>query len=285
MNKGAQQAVYAANTTTGSAATGGQTVDRGMKEVMIVGGTVLVLAIGIGIAWMVASQPEPMTPASSVSFPSSPGATSGASTIESRTGETATQPAGYSTPLPSQALPTQLNESLHADISFDFGKNRLTDEVKVYLNEHASFMTRNPDYGLLIQGYTDGRGSTLYNRALGLKRAEAVKAHLVSLGIPEHRIKTASLGEDGVLCLDDSLDCLTLNRRAHLEFIKVGATHMVPPATTRTADTTVVPSETSATDPITEPVQDSIDSSIPLSPSESQEPEHQPVPDEQSVTP
>ena len=67
MNKGAQQAVYAANTTTGSAATGGQTVDRGMKEVMIVGGTVLVLAIGIGIAWMVASQPEPMTPASSQS--------------------------------------------------------------------------------------------------------------------------------------------------------------------------------------------------------------------------
>ena len=284
MNKGAQQAVYAANTTTGSAATGGQTVDRGMKEVMIVGGTVLVLAIGIGIAWMVASQPEPMTPASSVSFPSSPGAIPDNSTTATRTDETASQPT-HLTSVSTQALPTQLKESLHADISFDFGKNRLTDEVKVYLNEHASFMTKNQDYGLLIQGYTDGRGSTLYNRALGLKRAEAVKAHLVSLGIPEHRIKTASLGEDGVLCLDDSLDCLTLNRRAHLEFIKVGATHMVPPATTTTADTTVVPSETSATDPITEPVQDSIDISIPLSPSESQEPENQPVPDEQSVTP
>ena len=284
MNKGAQQAVYAASATTGSVATEGQTADRGMKEVMIVGGTVLVLAIGIGIAWMVASQPEPMTPASSVSFPSSPGAIPDNSTTVTRTDGAASQPT-HLISVSTQALPTQLKESLHADISFDFGKNRLTDEVKVYLNEHAAFMVRNPDYGLLIQGYTDGRGSSLYNRALGLKRAEAVKAHLVSLGVSEHRIKTASLGEEGALCLDDSLDCLALNRRAHLEFIMVGAGHMVPPATSTTADTTEVPSETFATDPVTEPVHDSIDASIPLPPAESQEPESQAVSNEQSVTP
>lgn len=283
MNKSAHQAVYAGNTTTGSVGTGGQTADRGMKEVMIVGGTVLVLAIGIGIAWMQASQPEPMTPASSASFPSLPVATSVVSTTAIQSGETASQAPSHLTPVSTQTLPTQLNESLHADISFDFGKNRLTDEVKVYLNEHATFMTRNPDYGLLIQGYTDGRGSTLYNRALGLKRAEAVKAHLIGLGVPEYRIKTASLGEEGVLCLDDSVDCLMLNRRAHLEFIKVGAAHMVPPATT--TDTTVVPSETLSPEPVAEPVQDSIDASIPLAPVGSQEPESQAVPDEQGVTP
>lgn len=285
MNKSAQQAVFAANTTTGSVATEGQPADRGMKEVMIVGGVVLALAIGIGIAWMLASQPEPMTPASSASFPSLPVATSVVSTTAIQSGETASQAPSHLTPVSTQTLPTQLNESLHADISFDFGKNRLTDEAKVYLDEHASFMTRNPDYGLLVQGYTDGRGSTLYNRALGLKRADAVKAHLITLGIPEHRIKTASLGEDGVLCLDDNPDCLTLNRRAHLEFIKIGAGHMVPPPAPAAADHVAIPFETTVTDPITEPVQNSIDTSIPLSPAESQEPENQPLPDEQGVTP
>lgn len=285
MNKGSQQAVYAANTSAGSVGPVTQGPDRGMKEVMIVGGTVLLLAIGIGIAWMMASQPEPTIPAPSASFPSTPNAVSGVSTTEPRTGETTIQPASHLVPLSAQALPTQLKESLHADISFDFGKNRLSDEAKVYLQEHASFMAKNPDYGLLIQGYTDGRGSISYNRSLGLKRAEAVKTHLTSLGVSEHSIKTASLGEDGVLCLDDSPDCLTLNRRAHLEFIKVGAAHMVPPPMPVATDSTVVPSETPATESIAEPMPDSADASIPMQPVESHESESLVTTDEPGVTP
>lgn len=284
MSKGAQQAVYTGNTTTGSAAPDSQTSDRGMKEVMIVSGTVLVLAIGIGIAWMVASQPEQMTPASSVSFPSSPVAIPDNSITAIRTGETASQPTHLAS-VSTQTLPTQLTESLHADISFDFGKNRLSEEAKVYLNEHAAFMTRNPDYGLVIQGYTDARGSSLYNRALGLKRAEAVKAHLIALGVPEHRIKTASLGEEGVLCLDDSPDCLTLNRRAHLEFIKVGASHLVPPVEPATAESMTVPAETAATESATEPAMDSAETSLPTQPLESREGESPITSDEQGVTP
>ncbi|HSE59793.1 MAG TPA: OmpA family protein [Nitrospiraceae bacterium] len=284
MSKGAQQAVYTGNTTTGSVAPDSQTADRGMKEVMIVGGTVLLLAIGIGIAWMVASQSEQMTPASSVSFPSSPVAIPDNSTTAARTAETASQPTHLAS-VSTQALPTQLTESLHADISFDFGKTRLTDEAKVYLNEHASFMTRNQDYGLVIQGYTDARGSSLYNRALGLKRAEAVKDHLISLGVPEYRIKTASLGEEGVLCLDDSPDCLTLNRRAHLEFIRVGASHLVPPAEPANADSMTVPVETATTEPATESAMDSGETSLPMQPLESREGEGPITSNEQGVTP
>jgi peptidoglycan-associated lipoprotein len=234
---------------------------------------------------MLASQPEPTIPAPSVSFPSTPNTVSGVSTTETRTGETPIQSASHLVPLSTQALPTQFKESFHADISFDFGKNRLTDEAKVYLQEHAAFMAKNPDYGLLIQGYTDGRGSTLYNRALGLKRAEAVKAHLVSLGVSEHSIKTASLGEDGVLCLDDSPGCLTLNRRAHLEFIKVGAAHMVPPPMPAAADSTVVPSETVTIEPTAEPIPDSTDASIPMQAVESLETESPVTPDEPGITP
>jgi peptidoglycan-associated lipoprotein len=285
MNKGTQQAAYATNTSAGTVGPVTQGPDRGMKEVMVVGGTVLLLAIGIGIAWMMASQSEPTIPATSASFPSTQNATLGTSAIETRGVQSATQPASLMTPLSARALPTQLKDSLHADIYFDFGKNRLSDEAKIYLDEHAAFMNKYQDYGLLIQGYTDGRGSALYNRALGLKRAEAVKAYLTSLGVSEHSIKTASLGEDGVLCLDDSLDCLTLNRRAHLEFIKVGAAHMVPPPMPAAADSTVVPSETVTIEPTAEPIPDSTDASIPMPPVESNETESQVTTDELGVTP
>ncbi|MEX5215081.1 MAG: OmpA family protein [Nitrospiraceae bacterium] len=283
MNKGAEHIVYAANPTADSAAHGGQ-ADRGISEVMIVGGSVLVLAVGIGIAWMVASQPEQTTRATSVSFPSSHIVMPDVSTSADRTGEIVGQPVQQPS-VSTAALPTQFKESHHADISFDFGKTRLTDEAKVYLDEHAAFMTRNQDYGLLIQGYTDGRGSSFYNRALGLKRAESVKAYLIGLGVSEHRIKTASLGEDGVLCLDDSSDCLMLNRRAHLEFIKVGSTHLMPPVESVPADSTTVPSEPVTAEPIVEPVQDSTDTSILLQPVESQETENQLGPDDPGVTP
>ena len=90
----------------------------------------------------------------------------------------------------------------------------------------------------LIQGYTDHQGSASYNMKLGLKRAETVKAELLNAGVAEHRMKVMSLGEDGVLCVDNSDICGNVNRRVHLEMRKFGQEHMVVPAPATSTDPT-----------------------------------------------
>lgn len=120
---------------------------------------------------------------------------------------------------------------IHADIYFEVGRKRLTDEGKAQVSAQAARMRQHADYGVLIQGYTDQQGSASYNKQLGMKRAEAVKAELVSGGIAEHRIKTVSLGKEGVLCVDGSDVCRGINRRVHLEVRKIGQEHMVLPPT------------------------------------------------------
>ena len=136
----------------------------------------------------------------------------------------------------------------HADIYFEVGRKGLTDEGKAQLVAQAEMLKQHEDYGVLIQGYTDQQGSTSYNKQLGMKRAEAVKAELVSAGIAEHRIKTVSLGEEGVLCVDSSDVCRHMNRRVHLEVRKIGQEHMVlPPAPVTTSESSDSPIDLSST--------------------------------------
>lgn len=127
---------------------------------------------------------------------------------------------------------------VHTDIYFEVGRKGLTDEGKAHLATQADMLKQHEDYGVLIQGYTDQQGSANYNKQLGLKRAETVKVELISAGIAEHRIKTVSLGEEGVLCIDTSDVCRHMNRRVHLEIRKIGQEHMMlPPAPITTSET------------------------------------------------
>jgi len=133
----------------------------------------------------------------------------------------------------AQVTPAAMSipDILHTDIYFEVGRKGLTDEGKAQLATQAAMLKQHEDYGFLIQGYTDQQGSANYNMQLGMKRAETVKAELVNAGIAEHRIKTVSLGEEGVLCVDTSDVCRYMNRRVHLEVRKIGQEHMVlPPA-------------------------------------------------------
>lgn len=51
------------------------------------------------------------------------------------------------------------------------------------------------DDPIVLMGYADERGEDDYNRALGLRRANAVKSDLVAAGVSASRIETYSKGE------------------------------------------------------------------------------------------
>jgi peptidoglycan-associated lipoprotein len=145
---------------------------------------------------------------------------------------------------PVTAPVASVADIIHSDIYFEVGRKGLTDEAKAQLAAQADLLKQNQDYAVLIQGYTDQQGSATYNKKLGMKRAETVKQELLNGGVAEQQMKVVSLGEDGVLCIDNSDICRHLNRRVHLDIRKIGQEHMVIPAVTNTtaidpADSTI----------------------------------------------
>lgn len=59
---------------------------------------------------------------------------------------------------------------------------------------------------IIIAGHTDATGTLEYNRALGERRAMAVRQELLQLGVPVGNIQTISYGEDMLTGQGDSYD-------------------------------------------------------------------------------
>ena len=78
-------------------------------------------------------------------------------------------------------------------------------------------MKLRPNIKLLIDGHCDERGTEEYNRALGSRRALAVRKVLVEYGISPDRIRTRSWGEDKPVDPAHNEAAWAKNRRA--EFI------------------------------------------------------------------
>src|SRR6187549_3908473 len=174
--------------------------EKDTKEVTILGAVVLFLGGLLAAAWLYSQtgdqvQTSPTT--EKVGNATVPDLLMRSSAL-TQTGASSTHSAQVTAPVVSTP------DIIHADIYFEAGRKGLTDEGKTHLAAQAEILKQHEDYGVLIQGYTDQQGSASYNMQLGMKRAETVKAKLVNAGIADHRIKTVSLGEEGVLCVDTS---------------------------------------------------------------------------------
>lgn len=206
---------------------------RDSKDVMILAGLVLFLGGLLAAAWyygQVGDQVKATPAIGNVDH-------ANVSEILKKAGALNQAEASTSNSTPVTAPAASMPEIIHSDVYFEVGRKGLTDEGKALLAAHAGMLTQHEEYGVLIQGYTDQQGSAGYNKQLGLKRAETVKAALLNAGIGEHRIKVVSLGEEGVLCVDTSDFCRHMNRRTHLEIRKIGREHMVVPAAAVTTAT------------------------------------------------
>lgn len=64
------------------------------------------------------------------------------------------------------------------------------------LSNLVRYLRKAPRVTLYIEGHTDERGAAAYNLALGSRRANAVKQHLIRLGVSEDRLFTVSYGKE-----------------------------------------------------------------------------------------
>ena len=201
--------------------------DRDMKDVYILSGLVGFLAIVVAAFWYYSQVDEAAhSNRSSEALDTAQVSQVLKESTDKVTGS-AVMPVTHVETVP---LASRSTDILHDDIQFEVGRKGLTDDGKAALQRHAEFLKNEPDWGVLLQGYTDQQGSASFNKILGMKRAETVKQQLVSLGVPESVIRTVSLGEEGALCIDKSDVCRQMNRRVHLEMRKIGQEHMLLPA-------------------------------------------------------
>jgi peptidoglycan-associated lipoprotein len=200
--------------------------DRDMKEIYMVSGLMLFLAVVVAGFWYYSQSDEA---AHTNRATNSLTNTQIATTLNGQTGATPLTAAVPTVHVQDSPVAARSTDVVHDDIFFEINRKGLTDDGKAALQRHAAFLKNESDWGVLVQGYTDQQGSMSFNRILGLKRAETVKQHLMSLGVPEAAIRTVSLGEEGALCIDSSDTCRRTNRRVHLELRRIGQEHMVIP--------------------------------------------------------
>ncbi|HEV2394266.1 MAG TPA: OmpA family protein [Verrucomicrobiae bacterium] len=88
-------------------------------------------------------------------------------------------------------------EVFQADtVHFAFDSSVIRPEDSPKLAAVADYLKANPSAAAKIEGHCDERGTEEYNRALGERRALALREELVRLGIDPTRVDTISYGKD-----------------------------------------------------------------------------------------
>ncbi len=114
---------------------------------------------------------------------------------------------------PSNEYGTPVDAKLDP-VSFKFDSAKLDDSELAKADKVAALLNDNPSYKAVIEGNCDERGTAEYNMALGERRAQAVRAYLLNVGVPEGRIQTLSYGEEKPAAPGHTESDWSKNRRA-----------------------------------------------------------------------
>lgn len=105
-------------------------------------------------------------------------------------------------------------------VYFEYDRATIRAPEAAKLQQVASaFKARGIDHDLLIEGHCDERGTEEYNRALGERRALALRELLVQSGVDASRVFTRSFGKDSPANTSHDESAWSRNRRG--EFVLV----------------------------------------------------------------
>ena len=139
--------------------------------------------------------------------------------------EAAPAPAPRAAPAPAPAArpapppPAATKVTYAADAFFDFDKSVLKPEGRAKLDDLVSKIKGINLEVIIAVGHTDSVGSAAYNQKLSVRRAESVKAYLVSKGIERNRIYTEGKGKTQPIASNKTAEGRAKNRRVEIEVV------------------------------------------------------------------
>ena len=81
-------------------------------------------------------------------------------------------------------------------VFFATNKSSLTTAARETLRKQATYLRKNKNLNVTIEGHADERGTREYNLALGERRANAAKDYLMTYGISGKRLSVISYGKE-----------------------------------------------------------------------------------------
>ena len=99
-------------------------------------------------------------------------------------------------------------------VFFATNKSTLTTKSRETLRKQATYLRKNKDLNVTIEGHADERGTREYNLALGERRANAAKDYLMTYGISGKRISVISYGKEKPVNTGSTPLAWSQNRRA-----------------------------------------------------------------------
>lgn len=159
-------------------------------------------AVALGLAIVAALAVAGCSKKAPETLPPGPGGTSGQG------------PLAESGPVPGSQADFVARMSGQDVIYFDTDRYNIDAVDAAALQAQAAWLMQYPQKRATIEGHADERGTREYNIALGERRANAAKNHLVSLGIGAERLSVVSYGKERPVALGSNESAWARNRRA-----------------------------------------------------------------------
>jgi outer membrane protein OmpA-like peptidoglycan-associated protein len=119
------------------------------------------------------------------------------------------------------------------NLVFGTGSAQVNPGGVLKLRKLADILVQNPDRDVLVEGFTDSIGDEAFNKDLSERRAQAIRATLIEMGVASDRIAIRGYGESFPVADNDTPAGRQMNRR--VEIVIAEDTSQIAPRVASTA--------------------------------------------------
>jgi outer membrane protein OmpA-like peptidoglycan-associated protein len=106
--------------------------------------------------------------------------------------------------------------TLSGSVLFASDQAELLPEAQTKLSQVADALMSTKERNILVEGYTDSRGSAAHNLDLSQRRADAVRTFIISRGYEADKMQARGIGKESPVASNASAEGRANNRRVEI---------------------------------------------------------------------